>query len=119
MPDEYCGAINEWGATDRILLICGARLVTISAVDGSDVRLLAQTGCPGGGSPCATYDQTGGQARFSPSGSHIVTIERLDATDPWNYSAPTRVVIMEDAASATVTPLTVATYPGAGLGRWN
>jgi hypothetical protein len=115
---EYCGSVNEWGPTDRIIVSCTAKLVTLSAVDGSDVRLLAQTGCPGGSSPCVTYDETGGQARFSPSGSHIVTVERVDPTDPWNQSAPTRVVIMEDAASAALTPLTSATFPGPGLGMW-
>lgn len=118
VSDETCGAVAVWGPSDRIVLSCTGKLVTVSAADGSDKRVLAQTACPGGGATCVGYDESGGQVRFSPTGSHIVTTERVDPSDPWNLSAPTRVVIIADSASATVTPLTTATFPGPRLGRW-
>ncbi len=116
VADQFCGTVFEWSRSDRLALSCLGQLLTVSAVDGSDVRVVAQSHCPGDGSPCRSYDESGSQLRFSPSGSHILTTERLDGgPDPSMY----RWVVFEDVDQATAMPLTEASQLPPMVLRWD
>ena len=100
-----CSA-RDWSATNRLALSCGSgigAIVTASAVDGSDVRVVAVSTCTVL-VPC-TFVQYPFGAVFSPSGTHLAFGETTYTSISPPVVSAVSLVSAPDAASAPVTPI--------------
>ncbi|MFN7148724.1 MAG: choice-of-anchor U domain-containing protein [Microthrixaceae bacterium] len=115
-----CRNVLDWSVTGRLALSCGLppglfglggtlrSVVTASASDGSDTRIVAPTAPGTSGSPTLIY---GGVAvRFSPSGSRLVFDELQFGANP-----SLRLVVATDSPSSEPTPLTTLLPSTAGI----
>ncbi|HKY14752.1 MAG TPA: putative Ig domain-containing protein [Microthrixaceae bacterium] len=108
----------SWSATGRVLFNCLGSLVSMSAVDGSDVRTVAPVYCEGIEPPIPYPCYSAGVfgAAFSPDGESVV-FQRLQ-----HFAAETvisQIVVAPDQANAPVTVLMSTEYPAfAGMINW-
>lgn len=68
VPPGTCSVVSDWSATNRLLLQCYNGIWTVSAVDGSDFRLIAASQL--NSLPGTSFNFT--RSVFSPSGTRIL-----------------------------------------------
>jgi hypothetical protein len=113
LPTPSCsmGRPVDWSVTDRLAVVCPgdggvtpSSVLTLSAADGSDVRVVATGGCSA--SLCIQYAGPASfPLRFSPSGEYLVVSELL--SDPTFSGLPSsRIGFTSDVAPGPLTYLT-------------
>jgi hypothetical protein len=110
---DFCN-LGDWGRTNRFALGCDAAIVTISAVDGSDERVVVP--------PCAQSDcVVANDPRFSPSGNWMAVHEETTTVTPGPQTVTkAALAILPDTPAAPSTDLaTVATDSVALTIHWN
>ncbi len=96
-----CNQVTGWSTTGRLLLGCGSDVVSASAADGGDLRVVGSSTCALG-FPCRSTVTLGGGTPFSPSGSHLTLLEIETAGNGANVG---RTVIVPDIDGAPPVPL--------------
>jgi hypothetical protein len=114
LPSGPCdsGQAVDWSTTDRLLVKCidfdgppggSSSLTTVSAIDGTDARVLVTNSC--GPTLCVEYGSDWGGSWFSPSGQYVMMTESLSDSMTFMLQSK-RVGYASDAASSPVTYLT-------------
>ncbi len=107
---QSCSQITDWSHTNRVALNCSAGVVTASAIDGTDARVVAPS-TPCTVAPCTSYLPP----RFSPSGTHLAMgVATIASTSPFVVSS--QVVVGLDESNAALTPITDQTPTGLVVG---
>jgi hypothetical protein len=96
-----------WSTTGRLSMSVRAGLVTFSAADGSDLRLVIPSTCAPAVIPCTRVSG----ARFSPSGQHLAGIIVDELTTSGTASVNRLVTVADQAGATPSTLLSDGTIP--------
>lgn len=104
---QNCSQVTDWSATNRFALACAdpgiytSGLVTASAVDGSDVRVVAPGTCDYISLPCSSAQY----AHFSPTGNSLV-MTSVTMSSFSQAGIATTLAFGSDTPHTTLTPIT-------------
>ena len=120
-----CSGVYDWSITGRLALRCADNVTTISAQDGSDIRVVVSNACGGGrcdyiggGLSHLMINQLVGLVKYSPNGQHLAM-----SAISWGGPAPAemRIITSPDTPSAPLTIQVSDTAEGGHpwiLGAW-